>query len=223
MPAFEKGMEEHLAEIDAIINNEEAPTFANTLEELERAGKLLDKVSSVFGNLTGSNTNPALQDLQVELSPLLSAHGDKISLNEKLFERVEAVYQDRENLGLNSEQLKLLEDTRKGFVRSGALLNEEQKAKITEINSELSELLTAFGQNLLAETNGFELILEEADLDGLSEGTKAAAAEAAAKKAEEADDKSKYEGKYVFTPHRSSMYPFLTESNRRYLREQLYN
>ena len=225
MPAFERGMEENLAEIDAIVNNPEEPTFSNTLEELERSGKLLTKVQRVFGNLTGSNTNETLQELQRELSPLLSAHSDKISLNEGLFDRVEAVYQQRESLDLSAEQLKLLEDTRKSFVRSGALLDEEEKAKITEINSELSELLTAFGQNLLAETNGFELILEESDLEGLSEGVRAAAAEAAAEKAESAEtdeDKVKYEGKYVFTPHRSSMYPFLTESDRRDLREQLY-
>ncbi|MEM6297510.1 MAG: M3 family metallopeptidase [Bacteroidota bacterium] len=225
MPAFKKGMEENLAEIDAIVNNPEAPTFANTLEELERSGKLLNKVSNVFYNLTGSNTNPKLQELQRELSPMMSAHRDKITLNEGLFKRVEAIWQTREALELTGEQLKLLADTRKRFVRSGALLNEEQKAKITELNSQISELTTAFGQNLLAETNGFELILDESDLEGLSEGIIAAAAETATQKAEgaeTAEEKAKYEGKYVFTPHRSSMYPFLTESKRRDLREQLY-
>ncbi len=225
MPAFEKGMEENLAEIDVIVNNPEAPTFANTIEELERSGELLTKVANVFFNLTGSNTNPQLQELQRELSPLLSAHTDRISLNEGLFDRVEAIYQDRDNLDLSNEQLKLLEDTRQGFVRSGALLNEEQKIQVTEINASISELTTAFGQNLLAETNGFELILEESDLDGLSDGTIAAAAETAAQKAEEAEteeEKAKYTDRYVFTPHRSSMYPFLTESTRRDLREQLY-
>jgi len=226
MPAFEKAMAENLSEIDAIVNNPEAPTFANTLDELERSGKLLTKVQSVFFNLTGSNTNPKLQELQRELSPMLSAHSDKISLNEGLFNKVEAIWQDRDNLDLNKEQLKLLTDTRKGFVRSGALLNEEQKANITEINSKISELTTAFGQNLLAETNDFELILDKADLEGLSEGVIAAAAETASQKMESAEteeDKAKYQDKYVFTPHRSSMYPFLTESSRRDLREQLYN
>jgi len=213
MPAFEKGMEENLAEIDAIVNNPEAPTFANTLEELERTGALLTRVQLVFGNQASSNTNPELQELQRELSPILSAHFDEIRLNEDLFNRVEAVFQDRENLDLSSEQLKLLEDTRTSFVRSGALLNEEQKAEITEINSQISELTTLFGQNLLAETNGFELILEESDLDGLSEGIIAAAAETAKQKMETAtteEEKAKYNGKYVFTPHRTSMYPFLT-------------
>ncbi|HAA16023.1 MAG TPA: peptidase M3, partial [Cytophagales bacterium] len=178
MPAFEKGMEDNLAEIDAIVNNPEEPTFANTLEELERSGKLLSKVQGVFYNMVSSNTNPRLQELQRELSPLMSAHYDKISLNEGLFERVEAVYQARESLDLTAEQRKLLEDTRKGFVRSGALLNEEQKSQITEINAQISELTTAFGQNLLAETNGFEMVLDEDDLGGLSEGVIAAAADA---------------------------------------------
>ncbi|WP_108809037.1 M3 family metallopeptidase [Aquimarina spinulae] len=225
MPAFKKGMEENLAEIDVIVNNPEAPTFANTLEELERTGKLLTKAQSVFYNLTGSNTNPKLQELQRELSPLISAHYDKITLNEDLFKRVETIYQERENLNLSNEQRKLLEDTRKSFVRSGALLDKEQKVKITEINSKISELTTAFGQNLLAETNGFELILDKDHLDGLSDGIIAAAAETAAQKMEKAEtdeEKAKYKDKYVFTPHRSSMYPFLTESNRRDLREQLY-
>ncbi|WP_299361973.1 M3 family metallopeptidase [Winogradskyella sp.] len=225
MPAFKKGMEENLAEIDAIANNAEAPTFANTIEEMERSGKLLTKVQGVFYNLAGSNTNPKLQELQRELSPLLSAHRDKIILNEALFNRVETIWQARENLDLTNEQRKLLEDRRKSFVRSGALLNKEQKAQITEINSKISELTTAFGQNLLAETNGFEIILDKADLDGLSDGTIAAAAETAAQKMEKAeteDEKTKYQDKYVFTPHRSSMYPFLTESNRRDLREKLY-
>ena len=136
MPAFKKGMEENLAEIDAIVNNPEAPTFANTLEELERSGKLLNKVQYVFYNLASSNTNPKLQELQRELSPLVSAHNDKIALNEGLFKRVEAIWQAREDLNLSNEQRKLLKDTRKLFVRSGALLTAEQKAQITEINSE---------------------------------------------------------------------------------------
>ena len=226
MPAYEKGMEENLSEIDLIVNNSEAPSFINTIEELERTGKLLGKVSRVFSNLASSNTNPQLQELQRELSPMLSAHYDKISLNEELFKRVETIWQERDAIDLTSEQLKLLNDTRKQFVRSGALMSEEQKKQITKINSELSGLSTSFGQNLLAETNGFELILEKSDLDGLSEGTIAAASDAASQKMEKAEtkeDKEKYKDKFVFTPHRSSMYPFLTESTRRDLREQLYN
>ena len=226
MPAYEQGMKENLEEIDVIVNNPEAPTFANTIEELERTGKLLSKVGRVFSNLASSNTNPKLQELQRELSPMLSAHYDKISLNEGLFNRVDAIWQNRENLDLTKEQTKLLNDTRKGFVRSGALLSEDQKERISEINSKISGLSTSFGQNLLAETNGFELILEASDLEGLSEGVIAAAADAASQKmdaAESDEEKDKYKGKYVFTPHRSSMYPFLTESTRRDLREKLYN
>ena len=226
MPAYEQGMKENLEEIEVIVNNPEAPTFANTIEELERTGKLLSKVGRVFSNLASSNTNPKLQELQRELSPLLSAHYDKISLNEGLFNRVDAIWKDRENLDLSREQSKLLNDTRKGFVRSGALLREDQKERISEINSKISGLATSFGQNLLAETNGFELILEASDLDGLSDGVKAAAADAASQKmdsAESDEEKDKYKDKYVFTPHRSSMYPFLTESTRRDLREKLYN
>ena len=225
MPAYQKGMEENLSEIDVIVNNPEAPTFANTIEELERTGKLLTKVARVFSNLASSNTNPKLQELQRELSPMLSAHYDKISLNEGLFNRVEAVWQEKESLDLTSEQRKLLEDTRKQFVRSGALMSEEQKKQITEINSKISGLSTSFGQNLLAETNGFELILNLSDLDGLSDGVIAAALDAASQKMEKAEteeEKQRYKDKYVFTPHRSSMYPFLTESTRRDLREKLY-
>ena len=226
MPAYQQGMKENLEEIDLIVNNPEAPTFANTIEELERTGKLLSKVGRVFSNLASSNTNPKLQELQRELSPMLSAHYDKISLNEGLFNRVDAIWQNRENLDLTKEQTKLLNDTRKGFVRSGALLSEDQKERISEINSKISGLSTSFGQNLLAETNGFELILDASDLEGLSDGVIAAAADAASQKmdaAESDEEKDKYKDKYVFTPHRSSMYPFLTESTRRDLREKLYN
>ncbi len=226
MPAFKKGMEENLKEIDKIVENYEAPTFANTIEELERTGKLLSRVQSTFFNLAGSNTNPKLQKLQRELSPILSSHYDEIVLNKDLFLRVETLWKNKSNLDLSSEQLKLLNDTRKRFVRSGALLNDEQKIKITKINSKISELTTTFGQNLLAETNGFELILSKNELEGLSESVITAASEAAIQKmnkVESAEEKEKYKDKYVFTPHRTSMYPFLTESNRRELREKLYN
>ena len=225
MPAFEKGMAENLEEIDAIVNNADEPTFANTIEALERTGALLTKVQRVFSNLASSNTNPQLQELQRELSPMLSAHYDKITLNQDLFSRIDQVWKSKDNAGLTKEQEKLLNDTRKLFVRSGALMNEAQKQKISELNSKISELSTAFGQNLLAETNGFEMILDKEDLEGLSEGVISAASEAASKKMEEAgsdEEKNKYENKYVFTPHRSSMYPFLTESTRRDLREILY-
>ena len=226
MPAFKKGMEDNLKEIDIIVNTTQEPTFENTIEELERSGKLLGKVQRVFSNLASSNTNSQLQELQRDLSPMLSAHYDKIRLNEDLFNRVELIWNDRENLNLSKEQQKLLSDTRKRFVRSGALLSDSEKKQIIEINSKISELTTAFGQNLLAETNGFELILDNSDLDGLSESVISAAYESATQKMDNAEsdiDKEKYKDKYLFTPHRTSMYPFLTESTRRDLREKLYN
>lgn len=226
MPAFKKGMEDNLKEIDIIVNTTQEPTFENTIEELERSGKLLGKVQRIFSNLASSNTNSQLQELQRDLSPMLSAHYDKIRLNEDLFNRVELIWNDRENLNLSKEQQKLLSDTRKRFVRSGALLSDSEKKQIIEINSKISELTTAFGQNLLAETNGFELILDNSDLDGLSESVISAAYESATQKMDNAEsdiDKEKYKDKYLFTPHRTSMYPFLTESTRRDLREKLYN
>ena len=131
MPAFEKGMAENLAEIDAIVNSAEEPTFANTIEALERTGALLTKVQRVFSNLASSNTNPQLQELQRELSPMLSAHYDKITLNQDLFSRIEKVWESKGDAGLTKEQEKLLKDTRKLFVRSGALMNEQQKQKIS--------------------------------------------------------------------------------------------
>ena len=225
MPAFKKGMEDNLKEIDIITNNTESPTFTNTIEELERTGKLLTKVQRVFSNLSSSNTNLQLQELQRELSPMLSAHYDKILLNKDLFNRVEVIWNERESLDLTKEQQKLLKDRRNQFVRNGALLDSVEKKQIIEINSKISELTTAFGQNLLAETNGYELILNKSDLDGLSEGVISAASNAASKKMNQTDintEKEKYKEKYLFTPHRTSMYPFLTESTRRDLREKLY-
>ena len=225
-PAFIKGMEENLKEIDLIIENTETPTFANTIEELERTGMLLSKVQRVFSNLTSSNTNAQLLELQRELSPMLSAHSDKIALNKDLFDRIEAIWNERKSLDLTKEQQKLLKDRRNKFVRSGVLLEDSEKKQITKINSKISEISIAFGQNLLAETNGFELILSKSDLDGLSDGNIQAAYEAASLKMNQVKsdkDKEKYKDKYLFTPHRTSMYPFLTESTRRDLREKLYN
>lgn len=225
MPAFEQGMAEHLAEIDEIVNNPEAPTFGNTVEALERSGKLLSRVQAVFYNMTGANTNPELQKLQRDISPIISAHYDKVTLNPGLFSRIDTLWQTRDTLELTNEQQKFLQDTYKSFSRRGAKLAGEAKQQLTELNGEIAKLTTEFGQNILAETNGFEMILDKSDLDGLSEGVIAAAAATAQSKADAAEspeEKAKYEGKYVFTPHRSSMYPFLTESTRRDLRETLY-
>lgn len=225
MPAFEKGMAEHLADIDDIVNNSDSPTFENTIEALERSGRLLGKVQAVFFNMTGANTNPELQQLQREISPLISAHYDKVTLNEGLFERIDTLWQMRDTLELDSIEKRFLEETHKSFAKRGAKLQGEAKQKLTELNGEIAKLTTEYGQNLLAETNGFELVLDASDLDGLSQGVIDAAAARAAAKVEAAEteaDKAKYTDKYVFTPHRSNMYAFLTESTRRDLREKLY-
>ena len=160
MPAFLEGMETHLEEIDKIANNPESPTFENTIVELERTGKTLDKVSDVFFNLLSSNTNEEMDKIAAEISPKLSAHSDAIKLNKKLFSRVDTVYEDRKNLSLNTEQTRLIEETHKHFIRAGVKLNEESMSKLTEINQELSSLSVQFDQNLLKETNeGYSLII----------------------------------------------------------------
>ena len=138
MPAFQEGMKQQTAEIEAIVNNPEAPTFENTIEAMENSGQLLSKVSYVFSCLTGAETNDELTALSMEISPLLSAHGDNISLNDGLFQRVKAVYEQKDQLNLNQEQARLLEITYKDFIRSGAALNEADKNRLREINMEFN-------------------------------------------------------------------------------------
>ena len=159
-PAFEAGMQEQLKDIEKITSNEQAPSFENTIVELERTGKILDKVSNVFFNLLGSNTDDSMDKLAVEISPKLSAHGDSILLNKELFDRVEAVHQSKSGLNLNTEQNRLLDETYKRFVRSGANLDENGMTRLTAINQSLSSLSVSFDQNVLKETNGFSLIIE---------------------------------------------------------------
>ena len=216
MPAFEKGMKEQLEEIDQIANNPEQPTFENTLVELERTGKTLSKVADVFFNLLSSNTNELMDKIAAEVSPKLSAHSDAISLNKKLFDRVHAVYEQRNELGLSTEQMRLVEETHKGFIRSGVQLDTPSMEKLTQINQELSSLSVQFDQNLLKETNeGYSLLIDdENQLDGLPEDFR----DQAAKLAEE----NGQDGKWMFKPTRVSMYPFLTYSTQRDLREKLY-
>ncbi|WP_421764269.1 M3 family metallopeptidase [Ekhidna sp.] len=213
MQAFEDGMTEQIAEVEAIANNEEAPTFENTITAFEKSGDLLNKVSNVFFNLTSAHTNDSLQGISRVISPKLSAHGDNIFLNANFYERVKTLYNQRSELDLTIEQNKLLEDYHTGFVRAGAALSDEEKTKMRELNEQLSSLSVAFGENVLAETNKFEMVLEEGDLDGLPESVINAGADAAAERG--------YEGKYVFTTHRPSLYPFITYSTRRDLRETL--
>jgi len=215
MPAFTKGMEEHLKEIDEIAKNEEAPTFANTIEAMERSGKLLNKVSYVFFNLVSANTNDAKQAIQKEISPLLSKHSDDIYLNADLFERVKTLYDNQKDMELTREQERLLEDYYKGFIRAGANLSDADKEKMRAINEELSVLSVQFGENVLKEDNNFELVIDnEEDLAGLPQNVRNAGAEAAKSKG--------YEGKWLFTLHKPSLIPFIQYSERRDLREKLY-
>jgi peptidyl-dipeptidase Dcp len=214
LPAFKKGIEEQKEEIESIIDNTEEPTFENTIEALEYSGSLLDKVSRVFNAMTDAMTNDELQAINKEVSPMLSKHNDDIYLNPELFERVKAVYDQREQLELNKEQEKLLEEHYKDFVRGGANLPEDKKEEFREINKKLALLSIEFGDNVLKETNKFELVLEKSDLDGLTEDVITMGSEEAKARG--------YEGKYVYTIHRTSMYPFLTYSTRRDLREKLY-
>ena len=215
-PAFEEGMKQHLSEIEKIASNKENPTFENTIAELERAGKTLDKVSSVFFNLLGSNTSDEMDALAMTISPALSAHNDSILLNKDLFARIRTLYDQKVALGLSTEQDRLLNETYKSFVRSGANLSDSDMKRLVDINSSLSTLSVQFDQNVLKETNGFSLIIDNEDeLDGLPEEE--------IRQASLLAESEGHNGKWVFKPTRVSMYPFLTYSTQRELREELYN
>ena len=215
-PAFEVGMKQHLSDIDSIAANKEQPTFENTIAELERSGKTLDKVSSVFFNLLGSNTSDEMDALAVKISPILSSHNDSILLNTDLFNRIKTLHEQKESLSLTTEQARLLDETYKRFVRSGANLSDSEMKRLVDINSSLSTLSVKFDQNVLKETNGFSLVIENEDeLEGLPEEEIRQAALLA--------DSEGHNGKWVFKPTRVSMYPFLTYSTQRELREELYN
>ena len=214
-PAYLKAFDEQKAEIKAIISNPKEPDFNNTIKMLAYSGELLNKVGRVFGALNSANTNDSLQAINREIAPISSRHRDDINLNDTLFQRVKSVYDNRDKLKLTDEEKKLLEDTYKDFVRSGAALSPESKEKLRKINEELSMLQVKFGQNLLAETNGFKLILDKKeDLSGLPEGI----IEQAASMAKSLN----MEGKWVFTLQVPSMTPFLQYSDNRDLREKLF-
>lgn len=213
-PALNEGMKQHLEEIDAITNNPEKPTFENTIVALETSGKLLDRVSTVFGNLLSAETNDDLQALAQKMMPLLSQHSNNINLNEKLFERVKAVYNSKNSLNLNSEDNMLLDNTYDSFVRKGANLKGADKDKYRSLTTELSKLTLQFSQNNLKETNNYELVLtEESQLAGLPESVVEAAAHTAKEKGKEG---------WVFTLSAPSYMPFMTYSDNRDLRHQLY-
>ena len=215
LPAFYYGIEENRKEILAIANSTTAPTFENTIVAMEMSGEFLNTVANVFYGLTGSMSNDKMRDIAKEISPKLSALSDDVSLNENLFKRVKSVYEQKESLNLRVDQITLLEKTFKGFVRGGANLSDEDKATLRILNEKLSVLSLKFGENLLAETNNFEMIVDKkADLAGLPEDIIAAAFESAKAK--------NYEGKWLFTTHRPSKNPFLTYSDNRDLREKIY-
>ena len=216
LPAIEEGMKQQAEAIDAIVNNTEEPTFENTILALENSGELLNKVTAVFFNLAECMNSPEMEKIAEEAMPKLSAHGDNINLNEGLFKRVKAVYDQRESLNLNPEQMRLLEETYKGFVRGGANIAPENQKRFREINEELSTLTLKFGNNVLKATNDYKLVVEDVnEISSLPQGVLDAALEAGN---ENADTK----GKYVFTVHVPSMEPFLMNCSNRELRKELW-
>src|SRR5690554_1244817 len=213
LPAITKLIEETKAEIDAITSNSDAPTFENTIEALEFSGEKLDRATSIFFNLNSAETNDEIQKLAQEISPMLTEFGNDMLLNEALFDRVKAVYNQKDILDLNEEQQMLLDKKYKGFSRNGANLSEEKKKQLRKIDTELSKLKLTFGENVLAETNKFELhITDEKDLSGLPEGV----IEAASQTAEEKGKKG-----WVFTLDYPSYIPFLTYADNRELRKKM--
>ncbi len=216
LPAIIKGIAEQQAEIDAIVNNAEPASFENTVFTYDKSGRLLRKVSSVFGSLNSANTNPVMQGLNRKISPLTTKHRDNISLNDKLFQRIKSVYDTRLTSSLDSDQIRVVEKYYTDFVRNGANLNESDKEKLRGINEALSVNQIKFNENHLAETNtNFKLVADKVeDLDGLSKEVIDAAAETA--------KTSGMEGKWVFTLQKPSLLPFLTYAKNRDLREKIY-
>ncbi len=216
LPAFEEAIRQNKAEIDAIVNNEDAPTFENTIVALDRSGLLLDRVTGVFFNVLEADGNDEMNAIAEQVSPLLSDLSDGIILNDALFQRVKAVYDEREQLGLNAEQMRLVTQTYKAFADNGANLPEDKKERLKEINQELSLLSLKFGNNVVAETNSDDVkrfITDEALLAGLPESAKAAAAEEA--------EAAGHPGEWLFTPKRTSFTPVLQYCENRELRKQL--
>lgn len=211
--AFQEGITLAKAEIDAIVNNPEAPTFENTILAMEYSGDILDRLSSIFFNLNSAETNDEMQKIAQEVSPLLAEFGNDITLNAELFAKIKAVYNQKESLNLNPEQTTLLDKKYKSFSRNGANLAEDKKDRLREIDKELSKLSLQFGENVLAETNNFELHLtDESDLAGLPEGTIEAARLLAKEKEKEG---------WIFTLDYPSYVPFLTYADNRELRKKM--
>ncbi len=213
MPAFIEGIEIASKEIDAVVANPEEPTFENTIEAMSFGGEVLERTSSIFFNLHSAETNDEIQKIAMEVSPLLSEFGNDVRLNKELFERVKAVYDKRDSLELTPEQATLLEKKYKGFARNGANLPEDKKTRLREVDMELSKLSLEFGENVLAETNAYQLhITDEKDLSGLPEGTIEAARELALSLEKEG---------WVFTLDHPSYLPFMTYADNSDLRKEL--
>ncbi len=213
LPAFQEGITSAKAEIDAIVNNTEVPTFENTIEAMSFSGEMLDRASSIFFNLHSAETNDEIQKIAQEVSPLLSEFGNDVRLNKELFEKVKAVFDKKDSLDLTTEQQTLLDKTYKSFSRNGANLPEDKKTKLREIDKDLSKLSLQFGENVLAETHAFHLhITDEKDLSGLPEGVIEAAQEVA---------KSMEKDGWVFTLDYPSYIPFMTYADNRELRKKL--
>src|ERR1700726_4865732 len=213
-PAIEAGMREQLKEVDAVANNPEKPTFDNTVVALERTGRLLDRVERTFSNLNACNTNPAMQKIEKEMAPKLSAHRDAIHLNGKLFARVQQLYDNRDKLGLDPESAYLLERYYKDFVRAGAKLSDPDKEKLKKINAELATLQTDFEQNVLKEKNASSIVVDnKEDLAGLSDSQMATVVNAA-----KAEHK---EGKFVIQIQNTTGQPLLGSLQNRPLRERI--
>jgi peptidyl-dipeptidase Dcp len=214
-PAILEAIKMHQSEIDAIVSNEEEPTFENTILPYENSGFYITQSQAVFGNLNSSLTSPEMQKIAQDLSPAISAHSDAIKLNQKLFDKIKFVYENRANFNLDSESTRLLQETYKSFVRGGADLNEDDKNKLRDINEQLSLLSLKFGENVLGDINDFKLVIESKDdLSGLPENVIYSAAE----NAKEAG----MEGKWIFTVQKPSLLPFLTYVENRTLREKLF-
>jgi len=214
-PAFDRALASHRAEIDAIAADEAAPTFANTLESLERSGRDLEKVANVFFVLAGADTGDAIEEIERGIAPLLARHSDALYLNTGLFRRIDTLYQARETLGLSAEQRRVLDRYHTRFVRAGAALSKDAQGRLAAINERLASLGTQFGQNVLTDEKSYALMLEEGDLAGLPEFAVAAARAAAEERG--------HKGKHAITLARSSVETFLQFSARRDLREKAFN
>jgi len=215
LPAFREAMARHSAEIEAIIADPAEPTFENTIVALDRSGRLYTRVASVFGAVQSAHSNEVIEETATILAPERAAHADDINLNQDLYERVRAVYEQRDALDLTPEQRRLLEETHKGFVRSGVSLEAEARARLREINGEIAELSQAFGQNLLADTNAFELhVIDRADLGDLPASLVAAAVDEARRR--------EHDEGWSFTLQRPSCNPFLQYSPNREFRRRVY-